>query len=297
MNLIIVESPTKARTLSRFLGKGYSVEATTGHIKDLPKSKLSIDIEHNFKPEYDIVEKRAGTIEKIREVSRKSDKIYLATDPDREGEAISEHVREILLEGKEVKSKGIQRIVFHEITKSAVEEAIKNPKDIDENLVDAQIARRVLDRLVGYKLSPLLWKKVRRGLSAGRVQSVALRLIVEKEREIEAFKSEEYWEIFCKLKTLPAQAGKSLKQKAEEFIVQLVRIGEKTAEVKNGKDAGKIVSELKGADYKVLEVREREVSKGPYPPFTTSTMTQAAARILGWSAKKTMSQAQALYEE
>jgi len=177
MNLIIVESPTKARTLSRFLGKEYSVEATMGHIKDLPKSELAVDVDNNFKPNYLEIEKKADTVAKIKEKARKAAKIFLATDPDREGEAIAHHVEEILKNSK------LQRIVFHEITKEAVEEAIKNPRRVDVNLVDAQIARRVLDRLVGYKLSPLLWKKIRRGLSAGRVQSVAVRLIVERERE------------------------------------------------------------------------------------------------------------------
>ena len=194
MNLIIVESPTKARTLSRFLGKEYSVEATMGHIKDLPKSELAVDVDNNFKPNYLEIEKKADTVAKIKEKARKAAKIFLATDPDREGEAIAHHVEEILKNSK------LQRIVFHEITKEAVEEAIKNPRRVDVNLVDAQIARRVLDRLVGYKLSPLLWKKIRRGLSAGRVQSVAVRLIVEREREIEKFKPVEYWEIFCDLK-------------------------------------------------------------------------------------------------
>jgi DNA topoisomerase-1 len=277
MQLIIVESPTKARTLSKFLGSKYDVEATTGHIKDLPKSTLGIDIENDFAPEYVDVVKRKETIASIKSKSKNATEIFIATDPDREGEAIASHVKEIL------KGKGkIERIAFHEITKEAVEDAIQHPREIDKNLVDAQIARRVLDRLVGYKLSPLLWKKVRRGLSAGRVQSVAVRLIVEKEREIEKFKAEEYWEINAIVKT-----GKS-----EEFQVQLVK-----AEVKNKKSADEILKDLKKAEYKVSDVRKRQVVKNPYPPFTTSTMTQAAARIMGWSSKKTMSVAQKLYEE
>lgn len=279
MQLIIVESPTKARTLSKFLGSGYEVEATTGHIKDLPKSTLGIDIKKDFAPEYVDVVKRKETIAAIKSKSKTAKQIYIATDPDREGEAIASHVKEIL------KGKGkIERIVFHEITKEAVEEAIQNPRKIDTNLVDAQIARRVLDRLVGYKLSPLLWKKVRRGLSAGRVQSVAVRLIVEKEREIEKFKSDEYWEIFCQVK------GK--RQKVKDFVVQLVK-----NEVKNKKLADEILKDLKEAKYVVSDVRKRQVVKKPYTPFTTSTMTQAAARIMGWSSKKTMSVAQKLYEE
>src|SRR4030066_873106 len=204
MNLIIVESPTKARTLSRFLGKEYQVEATMGHIKDLPKSKISIDIENNFKPQYEMVAKRIETIEKLKKESKKAKIIYIATDPDREGEAIAKHVEEVLtVNGKSSISKDrLKRIVFHEITKEAVTEALENPRGIDKNLVDAQIARRVLDRLVGYKLSPLLWKKIRRGLSAGRGQSVTVRLIVEREREIEAFKPLEYWEICLELQTI-----------------------------------------------------------------------------------------------
>lgn len=280
MNLLIVESPTKARTLTKFLGSGFDVEATTGHIKDLPKSKLGIDIEHDFAPDYVEVEKRKSTINLLESKAKKADQIYIATDPDREGEAIASHVKEILKGNK-----NIERITFHEITKEAVEEAIKTPRDVDTKLVDAQTARRVLDRLVGYKLSPLLWKKVRRGLSAGRVQSVAVRLIVEKEREIEKFKPEEYWEIFCQVKS------EKLKGKSD-FVVQLIK-----QEVKDKIKADKILKDLEKASYKVVEVKKREVRKSAYPPFTTSTMTQAAARIMGWSSKKTMSVAQKLYEE
>ena len=285
MNLVIVESPTKAKTLGRFLGSDYDVEATMGHIKDLPKSKLGVDVEHNFEPEFIDVPKREQTIKELKVKSQKSKVVYIASDPDREGEAIASHVKEIL-DGK----KKIERISFHEITKEAVEQALKNPRDIDSNLVDAQTARRVLDRLVGYKLSPLLWKKVRRGLSAGRVQSVAVRLIVEKEREIEKFKAEEYWEIFSQVKSQKSRVK-------SEFVVMLVKIGDKAAEVKNKAESDKILSDLKSSDYKVAEVTKREIVKSPYPPFTTSTMTQAAARIMGWSSKKTMSIAQRLYEE
>lgn len=280
MQLIIVESPTKARTLGRFLGGDYIVEATAGHIKDLPKSQLGIDVEDNFKPEFIEIPKKKDIIKKLKDDGKKAKVIYLATDPDREGEAIAENVAEILRASSKTK-----RIAFHEITKEAVEEAIANPRDIDKNLVDAQIARRVLDRLVGYKLSPLLWKKVRRGLSAGRVQSVAVRLIVEREREIKAFKADEYWEIFSKVKN------------TGEFVVQLVKIDGKTAGIKNKTEADKILADLKKADYKVSDIRKKEVSKNPYPPFTTSTMTQAGARIYGWSSKRTMSVAQKLYEE
>lgn len=292
MDLIIVESPTKARTLSRFLGNQFAIEATMGHIKDLPKSQLGIDLTDDFKPEYTVVAKRQEIIDKINKAAQKSKLIYLATDPDREGEAIAQHVFEILhSSGKSVTYDEVKRIVFHEITKGAVEEAIGNPRKVDKNLVDAQVARRVLDRLVGYKLSPLLWKKVRRGLSAGRVQSVVVRLIVEREREILAFKPEEYWEIFCSVKSQKS------KTKIDDFMVQLVKINEKNAEVKNGKNAGEIVTDLEKSVYKVFDIKKKEVIKRPYPPFTTSTMTQAGARIFGWSAKKTMSVAQSLYEE
>lgn len=285
MELIIVESPTKAKTLSRFLGSPYEVEATMGHIKDLPKSTLGVDVGKNFKPEYAVVPTKEEVIKKLQKLSKSAKKIYLATDPDREGEAISAHVNEII-DGKKS-----QRIVFHEITKEAVAQAISHPRKIDKNLVDAQIARRVLDRLVGYKLSPLLWKKVRRGLSAGRVQSVTVRLIYEKEKEIEKFKSVEYWEIYSTVKT------KKTKGKNQEFTIKLLKIKDKEAIVENKKDADKILSDLKKASYKVSEVKKRQVRKNPYPPFTTSTMTQAGARIFGWSAKKTMSVAQGLYEE
>ena len=279
MNLIIVESPTKARTLSRFLGKGYEVAATMGHIKDLPKNTLGVDVEKNFTPQYQDVEKKKAAVDEIKKLAKKADKIFIATDPDREGEAIAAHVSEMLV-GKET------RITFHEITKEAVDEAIKNPRAVDKNLVDAQIARRVLDRLVGYKLSPLLWKKVRRGLSAGRVQTVAVRLIVEREREIEKFKPLEYWEIWCEVSS----------KKAEKFIVRFIGSGDKNVDVKNTREASAIVASLKKSKYQVSDVRQREVRKNPYPPFTTSTLAQAGARVFGWSAKRTMSIAQRLYE-
>lgn len=274
MQLIIVESPTKAKTLGKFLGKDYQVEATMGHIKDLPKSKLGIDIENNFKPDYVEMPKKLDTIKKLASDAKKAEIIFIATDPDREGEAIASHVNEIVGNSK------TKRVTFHEITKEAVETAIAHPKDIDKNLVDAQIGRRVLDRLVGYELSPLLWRKIRRGLSAGRVQSVAVRLIVEKEKEVEKFKAEEYWEIF------------SIVKSKKEWRVQLMK-----TKVTDKKRADEIVGDLKKAKHTVSEVKKRQVSKNPYPPFTTSTMTQAAARVFGWSAKRTMSIAQKLYEK
>jgi len=300
MQLIIVESPTKARTLSRFLGKDYSVLATTGHIKDLPKSKLSVDVEHDFKPDYVLVEKRAITIRDIKNESKKAKNIYIATDPDREGEAIAAHVYEVISESEKNNKKHliskslnipISRITFHEITRDAVENAISHPGKINTDLVNAQTARRVLDRLVGYKTSPLLWKKVRVGLSAGRVQTVAVRLIVEREREIEKFKKEEYWEIWVQLRT------QNSKLKAGEFAVKLIKIDGKTAKISDGKQADAVVADLEKAAYSVSDIVKKEVRKNPYPPFTTSTMTQAAARVMGWSSKKTMSVAQSLYEE
>ena len=291
MDLIIVESPTKARTITKFLDKGFDVLATTGHLKDLPKSKLGVDIENNFKPDYVVVAGREKSIEDMVKSAKKADKIYLATDPDREGEAIAHHAYELIQEsGKEkISEDKIKRIVFHEITNKAVNKAIKSPRSIDKKLIDAQIARRVLDRLVGYELSPLLWKKVRRGLSAGRVQTIAVRLIVEREREIEKFKPDEYWEFFCEV----AQTeGKKIK-----LTVKLAKIDDKNADIANKKDADEVTAGLKEAKYKVLAINKKEVKKNPNAPFTTSTMTQSAASLFYWSAKKTMSVAQRLYEE
>ncbi len=292
MNLIIVESPTKAKTLSSFLGKHYSVEATMGHIKDLPKSKLGVNIENNFEPDYQVLEKQEKTISNLISAAKKAKFIYLATDPDREGEAISKHVYEVLNanENLSLAKKNVKRIVFHEITKSAVEEAIAHPREVDSSLVDAQIARRVLDRLVGYKLSPLLWKKVRRGLSAGRVQSVAVRLIVERESEIEKFVPKEYWEIASEL------AVKNKDVKENKFLAMLIKINGKKAQIHSKEEAEKVVSDLYSLEYIVSDLKRKEIKKSPYPPFTTSTMTQAAARLWGWSAKKTMTIAQRLYE-
>ena len=287
MDLIIVESPTKAKTLARFLGKDYQIDATMGHIQDLPKNKLGVDTEHDFKPDYVAVKKKQDVSRTIKADAKKADKIYLATDPDREGEAIAYHVKD-LLTGKS-KNKKFARVVFHEITESAVKHALENPREVDLALFHAQQARRVLDRLVGYKLSPLLWKKIRKGLSAGRVQSVAVRLIVEREREIEAFKPIEYWEILVELKKLEGSSS--------PFTVKLMKINEDKLDVKNKDQADKAVGHLEKAEYSVSSIDKREITKSPHPPFTTSTMTQAAARNHFWSAKKTMSVAQRLYEE
>ncbi|OGY24852.1 MAG: DNA topoisomerase I [Candidatus Woykebacteria bacterium RBG_13_40_7b] len=296
-NLIIVESPTKARTLSRFLGDKYKIEASMGHVRDLPKSKIGVDVENNFEPQYVIPRDKRKIVERLKDVAGKVGKVILATDPDREGEAIAWHVSQIA-ESKKQKLDKFNRIVFHEITKEAVESALKNPRTIDLKLVDAQQARRILDRLVGYKLSPLLWFKVRRGLSAGRVQSVALRLIVEREREIEAFKPEEYWSIEALLRKVSKVAkGSKVAQDKESFSAFLVQRDGEKIEIKNKKEADSIVKDLESSEYKVEKVEKREVKRSPYPPYTTSTLTQNAANHFGWTSKKTMKIAQDLYEE
>lgn len=277
MNLIIVESPTKARTLRQFLGSEYRIEASMGHIRDLPENRLGIDIERDFTPEYIIADEKKATVEALREAASKAEKVILATDPDREGEAIAWHLEYVVSQP----GLTIQRITFHEITRKAIEEALVNPGGIDRNLVDAQQARRVLDRLVGYKLSPVLWRKVRRGLSAGRVQSVAVRLIVDREREILAFQSREYWEVLGKFEA-----------DGRQFEAKLQKV-----EIKTKEEADKLVEVLKTGRYTVADIQTKEVRRGPYPPFTTSTLQQAAANLFGWPAKKTMSVAQKLYEE
>lgn len=285
-NLVIVESPTKAKTISKFLGPEYKIESSFGHIRDLPKSKLGVDVDNNFEPQYTIPAKAKKQVDHLKKLAEKAGMILFATDEDREGEAISWHLANIF---KTPESK-IKRIVFHEITKEAILEALKNPRGLDMNLVDAQQARRVLDRLVGYQLSPFLWQKVARGLSAGRVQSVAVRLIVEREREIQAFKADEYWTIEGKFK-----AG----DKTEEFLAKLNQIKGKTIdklEIKNQQQADKILSDLKDAAYEIASVDYKETKKNPLPPFTTSTLQQEANRRLGFSAKQTMMLAQQLYE-
>jgi len=290
MKLIVVESPTKARTLGRFLGDGYEVMASMGHIRDLPKSKIGVDVKNNFEPTYVVPEDKEKVMNQLISAGKKASQVIIATDPDREGEAIGFHVEYLLKESfkKGKKMPEFSRATFHEITKSAILHALNNPSTINMSLVDAQQARRVLDRLVGYKLSPVLWKKVRRGLSAGRVQSVAVRLIVDREKEIEAFKPEEYWEI-------KAQVSKH-KSKKDNFVVDLYKIGDKPAKVENGKVAQKIVADLKKAAYVIEDVVKKEVSQGPMPPFITSTLQRSAANLFGWSSRNTMRQAQQLYE-
>lgn len=300
--LVIVESPTKARTLGRFLGNEYQIEASMGHVRDLPKAKLGVDVERDFEPAYVIPKNKRKVVENLKHVSRGASEIILATDPDREGEAIAWHVGQ-LTNGK--KAENFKRIVFHEITKEALQEAIKSPRKLNLQLVDAQVARRVLDRLVGYKLSPLLWFKVKKGLSAGRVQSVVVRLIVEREREILQFKPEEYWSIIALLREQisnpPAgRAGvKSQVSNREEFEASLMKKDDKKIDINNEKQAKEIVTELgsKETRWKVEKSEQKDVKKYPAPPFTTSTMTQGAANTFGFTSKKTMKLAQDLYEE
>ena len=281
--LIIVESPAKANTIKKFLGGNTKVIASMGLIRDLRKSKLGIDVEHNFEPEYINIRGKGDLIKELKKDAKSSKKVYLATDPDREGEAIAWHLSKIL----DVDDSKVTRVTFNEITKTAVQKAIKEPRDIDINLVDAQQARRVLDRIVGYKISPVLWKKVRRGLSAGRVQSVAVKLIVDREEEIEKFIPEEYWNIYVKL----------LDEKSKKtFEAKFYGKDGKKQEVHNKEQVDKILSGIENAKYIVEDVKKGEKKRNPAPPFTTSTMQQEASRKLGFTLKKTMSVAQGLYE-
>lgn len=297
--LVIVESPTKARTISRFLGSDFVVDSSFGHIRDLPSSKLGVDIEHNFEPQYIIPLKARATVKKLKEEAAHTERTILATDEDREGEAIAWHLIKALgldeIKNKNAKIKNIERIVFHEITKKAIEEALKNPRAINTELVDAQQARRILDRLVGYKLSPFLWKKVYRGLSAGRVQSVAVRLVVEREREIQNFKPHEYWTIIASLEKQKVK-NKEQKMNFEAYLIKMDGEALDKFAIKNQEDAEKIVRDAASAEWKVASIEKRAVSKNPLPPFTTSTLQQEAFRKLGFSAKQTMVLAQQLYE-
>ncbi|MBU2213727.1 DNA topoisomerase I, partial [Patescibacteria group bacterium] len=283
IHLVIVESPTKAKTIKRFLGKDFSVHASMGHVRDLPSSKLSVDTENNFEAQYEVPKEKAAVIKKLQKELDSSDSLWIATDEDREGEAIGWHLTEAL---RRKKDQDIKRIVFHEITKEAIEEAAAHPRDIDLKLVEAQQARRILDRLVGYTLSPFLWSKVYRGLSAGRVQSVAVRIIVDREREVRAFVPVEYWTVAAKLET----------KKKEEFTADLKAKKGKKFVPGNKEESDQILSDLKGADWKVEKVEEKELKKTPPPPFITSTLQQEAGRKLGFSVKQTMVVAQQLYE-
>ena len=281
--LIIVESPAKANTIKKFLGGSTKVVASMGHIRDLPKSRLAVDVENDFEPQYINIRGKGDLIKSLKKDAKDAKKIFLATDPDREGEAIAWHLAKILEENKNK----ITRVTFNEITKGAVKKAIESPRDIDINLVDAQQARRVLDRIVGYKMSPVLWKKVKRGLSAGRVQSVAVRLIVEREDEIEKFIPEEYWNIYVTL----------LDKKTEmTFDARLAQKDNKKIEIHSKEEVDKILEDLKGAKYIVTNVKKGEKKRTPAPPFTTSTMQQEASRKINFTLKKTMSVAQGLYE-
>lgn len=302
-SLILVESPTKAKTLTRLLGDKYKIEASMGHIRDLPKGALGVDIDHNFEPKYVIPKDKRKIVEGLISEAKDIDHIILATDPDREGEAISFHLKEILSD--ENKKAKFDRIVFHEITPAAINEALEHPKQIDMNLVAAQTGRRVLDRVVGYKLSPILWEKIKKGLSAGRVQSITVRLIVEREREIEKFKSLQFFRVFVIAK----------KQANDQPIsFELVKINDTPIETTNtltlydgeykyaqtsltNTDAESIKNEISSKDFRVLEVTQRETKRAPYPPFTTSLLQIEASRRFGYTSKRTMSLAQRLYEE
>ena len=281
--LIIVESPAKSKTIKKFLGNNYKVVASMGHIRDLPKSQLGVDIENDFEPKYINIRGKATLINELKKEAKVAKKVYLATDPDREGEAISWHLAYLL----DIPSKKIQRITFNEITESAVKSAIENPREIDMNLVDAQQARRVLDRIVGYKISPLLWKNVKKGLSAGRVQSVALEMVVKREEEIEKFVPEEYWSIIAKLSD-----AKSKKTFDAKFYGTL----EKKLDITSKAQADKILKDIKDAKYTVTSINPGEKKRNPAPPFITSTLQQEASRKYGFGTSKTMMIAQQLYE-
>lgn len=280
-NLVIVESPSKAKTIKKYLGKNYEVIASQGHIIDLPSSKLGVDVDNDFKPSYITMKGKAKIIKEIKDKAKKADKVYLATDPDREGEAIAWHLRNMLKIDERKKC----RIEFNEITKDAVKKAINSPRTIDENLVNAQQGRRILDRIVGYKISPVLWKKVKKGLSAGRVQSVAMRIIMDREREIRKFKKQEYWTLEAKL----------LKGK-EEILSKFYGNTKGKIELKNEEQVNEILKNIDKKEYKVVDIKVGEKKRNPAPPFTTSSLQQDASRKFGFSVKKTMMIAQRLYE-
>ena len=288
-NLVIVESPSKAKTIGKFLGSKYKVIASVGHLRDLPKSRIGIDIENEFEPQYISIRGKGDIIKELKKEAKKANKVYLATDPDREGEAISWHIANLL----NIDLQEECRIVFNEITKTAIQKAIKNPRKIDLKLVDAQQARRVLDRLVGYQISPLLWRKLQRGLSAGRVQSAALRMICDREDAIKEFVADEYWNIVATLSK--ETSDKKIKEK-NKFDAKLVKISGEKSVVTNEKSAKTIEKELAKGDYKVSSIEKKEKISNPHAPFTTSSLQQDAANKLGFSTKKTMIVAQQLYE-
>jgi DNA topoisomerase I len=285
--LVIVESPAKAKTINKYLGKQYVVKASLGHIKDLPKRDLAVDVDHGFRPRYEVIEGKKKLIQELREAAKKVESIYLAADPDREGEAICWHLQEELKsKAKDGTAPQIFRVMFNEITKNSIQKAFEKPRAVNVNLVDAQQARRVLDRLVGYKISPLLWDKVRRGLSAGRVQTVALRLVVEREREVRAFQAQEYW-------TLDANLAA---KKTPVFDARLIRRGDEAAAIPNQAASDALVADLEGATFTVRSVGTKEKRRHPVAPFITSTLQQEASRKLRFSVKRTMMLAQQLYE-
>ncbi|MDE3166590.1 MAG: type I DNA topoisomerase, partial [Acidobacteriota bacterium] len=282
--LVIVESPVKAKTINKYLGKQYVVKASLGHIKDLPKRDLAVNVEEGFEPRYEVIEGKKKLISELKQAARNVDEVYLAADPDREGEAICYHLQEELTDKKG--GTRIYRVMFNEITKKAIEAAFQNPGSVNTHLVEAQQARRVLDRLVGYKISPLLWDKVRRGLSAGRVQTVALRLIVEREREIRAFQTREYWTVDAELAA----------KKPPVLTTRLIKAGDETPELASQEQTDALLARIEGASYIVKSVATREKKRNPVAPFITSTLQQESARKLRFSVKRTMVLAQRLYE-
>ncbi len=281
--LVIVESPAKVKTIKKFLGSNYEVAASNGHVRDLPKSQLGIDVEHDFEPKYITIRGKGELLAGLRKSSKKADKVYLATDPDREGEAISWHLSKAL----NLQDDKMRRITFNEITKTAVKASIKEARDIDMNLVDAQQTRRILDRMVGYNISPVLWAKVKRGLSAGRVQSVALRIIGDREEEINAFIPEEYWSL---------EASFKVKGEKKPLVAKFYGSEKKKMEIHSQEELDKILKALEGAKYQVAEVKKGERTKKAPLPFTTSTLQQEASKALNFSTQKTMRLAQQLYE-
>jgi DNA topoisomerase-1 len=281
--LVIVESPAKAKTVGRFLGKGYTVKASVGHVRDLLRSQLSVDVNNGFKPKYRVPNEKRAVVKEIKQLAKKAEQVYLATDPDREGEAIAWH----LLESAEIDPQTSRRVVFHEITKPAVADAFAHPRQINMDLVDAQQARRVLDRLVGYNLSPLLWRKVRGRLSAGRVQSVALRLVVEREREIEAFVPEEYWTIDAELQPQGSR---------DAYLARLARLNGNDVKLENEAQVKPLLDDMQRASYQISKIKRGERKRNPSAPYTTSTLQQEASRRLGFTARRTMALAQQLYE-
>lgn len=283
MNLVIVESPTKSKTIEKFLGKNYKVKASMGHLRDLPKSTFGVDVEHNFEPKYINIRGKGELIKELKTLAKKADKVYLATDPDREGEAISWHLAHIL----DLPQDNSCRIVFHEITNNAVKDAIKHPRGIDMDMVNAQQTRRILDRIVGYELSPLLWRKIRKGLSAGRVQSVAVKIVADRDKEIEEFEPQEYWTLSAKLRE---------NAKAPIFEAETVKYKGKKLELSNAEQAHAAEAALAQAQYVVNKAERKERKRHPVPPFTTSNLQQEANKKLNFSAKKTMMVAQQLYE-